>query len=324
MAAATSCAGMRRGNARMHRAPAPPFGWKGILAAIVLVANGTGISHAATTVQLPNWVCAHPDAVFVDGFQPAQAITRLPSSGTGGSYPGSLSRDVIVPGMGTRTYHLRIPPAYAPDRPLPLVFALHGQAGSPAAAATAAQSVRTTWSSIADSGQFIVVAPVASGSGGSWIVPPPGPSDYDTFAAVIADVEAAYNIDRSRRIGWGFSAGGHVMHDLILNDYSAQVTIDTFAAYAVSAGVLAGLTCNSTASCNAAVGGASRHIPLDIHIGSTDPLLAQASSDRARFLNFGWNENTSLWYTQFSGGHVYSATHFAEIWTHLCPFQVLP
>lgn len=296
------------------------------LLATVVAANFT-VVIAATTNTLPSWVCAHPDAIFVDGFQPASAITRLPSNGSGGA-TGSISRVVSVPGYlgGSFTIYLHVPSTYSPSHPVPLVLALHGQAGSPAAAATAAQAVRNAWASIADSNGFIVIAPVATGSVGDWNLPPPNPSDYSIFAAAIADAEAAYNIDTSRRIGWGFSAGGHVMHDIIFNDFGAPVSIDTFAAYSVSAGDLQGLACQgqSASQCNAIVAGASRHIPIDIHVGNTDPLLPFATSDRNLFQANGWTLLSDLWFTTFAGGHTYATAQLGEIWSNLCPFQALP
>ncbi|MEO8011748.1 MAG: hypothetical protein ABI650_08910 [Dokdonella sp.] len=300
----------------------PPLSMRFFGALGLVVLSATAV-HATSTVRLPDWVCAHPDAMFVDGFQQANAVLRSPSNGSGGAI-GNVLRAVVVPGYGTRNVYLRVPPSYSPTRPMPLVFALHGQAGSAAAAQTAAQAVRNAWSTAADTNGFIIIAPVASGNSGGWIAPPPGPSDYDTFAAAIADVEAAYTIDRSRRIGWGFSAGGHVMHDLVLNAYSDEVTIDTFAAYSVSAGVFAGLACSSAASCNALVAGASRRIPVDIHVGGSDSLLPYATSDRNVFVANDWTLGTDLWFTTFPGGHSYAPAHLAEIWTNLCPFQALP
>jgi poly(3-hydroxybutyrate) depolymerase len=279
-------------------------------------------SLAATTATLPPWVCAHPDAIFVDGFQTAATVIRLPSNGSGGA-TGSVSRSVSVPGYGTHTIHLRVPASYSPTQPMPLVLALHGQAG-PGAANNAALSVRNTWSSIADANGFIVVAPVGTGASGGWIAPPPNPSDYSIMAAAIADVEAAYNIDQSRRIGWGFSAGGHVMHDIMLNDFGAPVSIDTFAAYSVSAGVLEGFACSNPTTCDALVATAARRIPLDIHVGNGDPLAPYALSDRDIFLANGWIANNDLWLNLFVGGHNFTAPQLGEVWAHLCKFQVLP
>ncbi len=289
--------------------------------ALVLVAQAAG---ATTTARLPDWVCVHPDSVFADAFEGAAAVVTLPSGGSGGTFPGSLTRSVAVPGFGTRTYYLHVPSSYAPGRAVPLVFALHGQSGSAASAPTAAQSVRSAWSSVAEAGGFIVVAPVATGSSGGWVAPPPGPSDYDTFAAVIADVEGAYSIDRSRRIGWGFSAGGHVMHDLVLNHYSTQVTIDTFAGYAVSAGAQQAFACGNASECNTLVAAASRRIPVSLHVGTGDSLQPYVAADRDRFAANGWVLGDTLWYATFAGGHVYASAQLAEAWQNLCPFQALP
>lgn len=302
----------------VHGSVSKRFGFAGLLLAVMLQS-----AQATTTVQLPDWVCEHPDAIFVNGFESATAIVSLPSNGSGGAI-GNVSRTVNVAGYGSHTVYLHVPPSNSPARPMPLVLALHGQAGSPSAANTAAQAVRNTWSAIADAEGFIVLAPVATGGSGGWIAPPPNPSDYSIFAAAIADAEAAYNIDRSRRIGWGFSAGGHVMHDIMYNDFGAPVSIDTFAAYAVSAGALEAFACPTPSACSTLVGTASRRIPVDIHVGSSDPLLPYATRDRDAFVANGWVLGNDLWFTVFSGGHTYSATHLGQVWGHLCPFQALP
>ncbi len=303
----------------MHRLPS-----RTILLALALVAASV---PAATTVQLPAWVCARPDALFIDGFQTAAAVTRLPSNGSGGAL-GPSTRTVTAAGYGTQSVYAYVPPNHSPTQPMPLVLALHGQAGSAAAADAQAQAVRNAWASVAATQGFIVIAPVGAGASGSWNVPdvPDEPSDYSIFAAAIADAEAAWNIDRSRRIGWGFSAGGHVMHDLVFNHYSTQVTIDSFAAYAVSAGTLAGLACAglSSAQCSTLVAAAPRPIPLDLHVGNGDPLVNAVLDDNDRLLANGWTDNVTLWLTLFVGNHVYSSTHAAQIWTNLCPFQALP
>lgn len=296
--------------------------WRLLCAGVVGVC--APVLFAATTVRLPDWVCAQPDALFVDGFQGAQPVVRQPSGGSGGAAPGGQSRTVAVAGYGSHTYHLYVPTRHASIRPMPVLLALHGAAGSPADAQLAAQWLRNDWSAAAEAGGFIVVAPAATGASGGWIVPPPYPGDYDVFEAVLADVEAAYDIDRSRRIGWGFSAGAHVMHDLAFNTYSAQIHIDTLAAYAVGAGAMQALACWSPASCSTMLAAASRRIPVSIHIGSSDPLEPYSSADRARLLANGWVEGDTLFYTPFVGGHEYSTAHLAQVWARLCPFQVLP
>ena len=294
-----------------------------VLWGVLLVTLPASHPASATSVGvLPAWVCAHPDALFVDGFQPTQSITRLPSNGSGGAV-GSISRSVSVPGYGTHTVYLSVPASYSPAHPVPLVLALHGQAG-PGQGDAAAQTARNTWAPVASANGFIVVAPVGTEALGGWVPPPPNPSDYDIFAAAIADAEAAYNIDRSRRIGWGFSAGGHVMYDIVFNDFGAPLSIDTFAAFAVSAGAMSSFACSSEAECNAIVAAAPRHIPIDIHVGNGDSLATPAIDDYNRFRDHGWVRYSDLWFTLFVGIHNYSTAQLGEIWTHLCPFQALP
>lgn len=283
-----------------------------------------GAASAATTVRLPSWVCEHPDALFIDGFSGAATRLRLPSSGDGGPSPGSFVRTVAVPGYGTRSYYLHVPAGYAQVKPVPMLLALHGAAGSSAAAHMAAEALRDDWRLAADAGGFLVAAPVAGGTSGGWIVPPPGPSDYDVFAALIADVEAAYDIDRSRRIGWGFSAGGHIMHDLVLNRFSSEVNIDGLAAVAVHAGAMQGLACTSPSQCGELVAAMPRRLPIAFLVGDGDPMWPYTQADHARLLANGWSNGVDAFWSPFVGGHAYTQAHLVAAWQLLCPFQVLP
>lgn len=301
---------------------------------------GLVIASPAAAVQtqtLPGWVCTHPDALFVSGFESADApLPHDPSGGTVATATGNLVRQVHVAGLGTGTqsYYLFVPSDYTPRHAWPLLLALDGVAPY-ADAASYAMTVRDTWSAVAQSGEFIVAAPVGHAIiyntgvpyAVSWLVPPSGlATDYDQFAAIRADLEGAYNIERTRIYGWGFSAGGHVMHDLAINTYSSAFNAATMAAYAVSAGNLAGLACAglSDTQCNQLLAALPRRIPLDIHIGNADPGYPQASADRDRFLAQGWIYGSNLRFTVFVGGHTYSATDLQQIWTHLCPNAVTP
>lgn len=283
-----------------------------------------GSASAATTARLPAWACDHPDALFVDGFAGATARQRLPSGGSGGPVPGSFVRTVTVPGYGTRSYYVHVPTGYAEVKPVPLLIALHGAAGSQAAAHSAAEGLRDDWRPSADAGSFLVVAPVAGGTSGGWIVPPPDPSDYDVIAAVIADVEAAYDVDQSRRIGWGFSAGGHVMHDLVFNQFSDEVNVDSFAAVAIHAGAMQALACQSTWQCEALVAAMPRRLPMAFVVGDGDPMQPYVQTDHARLLSHGWSNGVDAFWSMFGGGHTYAPAHLEQVWAWLCPFQVLP
>ncbi|MBB5208122.1 alpha/beta hydrolase family esterase [Chiayiivirga flava] len=290
----------------------------------VALAMSSAPAFAATTLRLPAHVCTSPFALFADGLEGDTAIVRDASNGSGGAV-GATTRVIAVPGIGNRSIHLHVPSQLDPARPAPLLVVLHGAAGSPAAADTAAQQLRTAWGAIGDDAGFITVAPVASGASGGWIAPP-GVSDYDVIAAAIADVEARYNVDRSRRHAWGFSAGGHVLHDLMLGPYFPALTEQDFAGYAVAAGALDALACAglSEPACGALLGGASRPIPLSLQVGTGDGLLPYVRDDRVRFLAAGWDEAATLRYVEFAGGHTYTAQQLAQTWQWLCPFQRLP
>jgi poly(3-hydroxybutyrate) depolymerase len=305
--------------------------------ALALCACAAGLhSAAATAVQtvfLPAWVCAHPDAIFANGFEAGPfAVPSDPSNGSGGAL-GSITRNVHVAGLGsgTQTYFLYVPDSYTPSKAWPLLLALHGVAPYPDSYAA---MTRDDWSTVANAGQFIVAAPVAHDvvdvSGTfvtTWLVPPTsGANDYDQFAAIRTDLENAYNIERTRVYGWGFSAGGHVMHDLGVTTQSSAFNASTMAAYGVSAGDLAGLACAglSNTECNQLLAAVPRKIPLDIHVGISDPNFGYAQSDHTRFVAQGWTSGQTIFYTTFVGGHEYTVTQLGEIWHNLCPNAVTP
>lgn len=222
------------------------------------------------------------------------------SGGTGGAYPGNQSRTITTTAAGSQTYYLYIPSSYNPSTPMPVLFGFHGAGGSGTAPA-AAQQVRNDWATVAAAGGFIVVAQAATGSGGGWVTS----TDVSILNDIITDVWAAYNVDTKRVYGWGFSAGGHLMHAIGLGNASF------FTAYGVSAGVLAALA-GSTAPASA-----TRKIPVDIHIGASDSLLPYAQQDKTQFTGSGWTLGTNLYYTEFSGGHTYTTAHLSEIWNNL-------
>lgn len=268
--------------------------------------NVTGTAAMAGSITLSFSVT--DGAGGVDGFTLAITITggtttppgTNPTNGSGGAYPGNQSRTINVSGLGSQTYYLYIPSNYNPSTPLPVLFAFHGSGGAGTAPA-AAQSVRTSWSSVANTEDFIVIAPAATGSSGGWLAG----NDTTILNDIINDSFSAYNIDQNRVYGWGFSAGGHYLHAIALSSSTF------FAAYSVSAGVLDVLAGAS------APASATRKIPVDIHIGTSDSLLPYAQTDRTRFINAGWTLNTNLYYTEFSGGHTYTTGHLSTIWNNI-------
>ncbi len=289
-----------------------------LMAAALLAA--TAMADAASTVRLPPSACASSGAIFSDGFESAAAIPHDPSNGSGGSFPGNVTRTVNVTTFGNRSYYVHLPPAYTPARAWPILLVLHGSTGSAAAAPAAAQQVRSDWSSWADSQGFIVMSLVGNQSQGGWGAPADGPE----LSATLADVVAAYNVEQSRIYLWGYSAGAHFAHGLALDN------TDYFAAYGVSAGSLEQYACTDNGSypptCAALLAGAQPKIPVDIHLGNSDPLYLSdgAGNDPTRFQNGGWVSGQNLFYTLFVGGHTYTVAQLGEIWNHLCPFALGP
>lgn len=269
-------------------------------------------AHAAQTRDLGVAACGAPAPapLFAHGFEDAATPWSRPSGGSGGTFPGNSLRTVFVPQTGAvRDYYVRVPPQYDATRAWPVVVALHG-AGGAGTAPTAANAVRSIWSASADANAFIVLAPIASGASGGW--DPAG----DTYAirAALADLESAYNVERSREYLWGYSAGGHFGHGLVLYDTGR------WAAYGVNAGVLQAYAGNE-APADAA---ASRRVPVSIRVGAVDSLLPFAQADRTRFTAAGWLEGQTLGYAEFPGGHVYGVADAAATWAFVCRYAVVP
>ncbi len=297
------------------------------------------LACAAQSVTLPAWVCAQPDAIFVSEFDGAETpVLHDPTLGSGG-ITGSTTRHVHVAGLGngTQRYYVHVPTKYDASHPIPLVLALHGTAPYNGQNGYAAD-VRDTWANVSEVGQFIVAAPIAddaidtNGDGSpdavSWLVPPTsGPNDYDLFNAVLADLAGAYNIDRMRLYGWGFSSGGHVMHALGLTSADVAFNNSSMAAYTSAAGALAGDLCagKSDAQCDLLVEAAPRKIPVSIVVGTSDsPTYGSAMSDYNRFSADGWTSGANVFFDTFSGGHTYSQADLQLAWNRLCPNAVTP
>jgi len=294
-----------------------------------LILNGLlCLSQALALPDVPS-LNQCPDIIFNSGYQ----NDSQPSNGTGGPFPGSFTAQVFVPQAGINaTYYLHVPASYQPSVATPLIVLWHGTAGNPANAQVYAQDMRDFWQPAADQYGFIVAAQVATGGTGSWL-----PGNAGTIlSAILDDMQQNYNIETTRIYGYGFSAGGHLMHALML-DHGALMRMDPaqpnsqfFAAYGVSAGVLGGFTCPHPPAghpdCDAVPLAASRRVPLFQSHGNSDPVvpLAYAQSDRVDFLNAGWLEGENYWLDIFPGGHTVLAGYPASYWQKLCTVTNLP
>jgi hypothetical protein len=278
-------------------------------AVLGLAALALACACPAATVTLGDEGCARvetrAETIDRDGFE--QALPTDPSLGSGGA-TGDLTLVIDLAGWPSSEIYLHVPPSYTPARTWPVVLALHGASGSHALAVQATTQLRTEWAALADQYGFIVIAPVGVGALGSWFQatsPDDQPSDYD----------------------WGFSAGGHVMHDLVVRGFTPALDAGHIAAYGVDAGVLQALACASLSApqCGAQrLAPMTRRVPLAIEIGKSDSLLSYARADRLQLLAKGWVQDDTLHYREFQGGHQYSSTELADVWSHLCHFGVTP
>jgi poly(3-hydroxybutyrate) depolymerase len=289
-------------------------------AGLALAALAFSAAASAGTVLLGEEGCRpvdQADPLFRDGYEP--------SVGT-----GDTSIFVNVAGWPSSEVYLHVPPTYVPERPMPVLLALHGAAGSHAAAVDATALLRSQWAGLADQYGFIVIAPVGVGSQGSWFAPTSAsdhPTDYDVFAAALDQVQASWNVDRSRIYGWGFSAGAHVMHDLAVRGFAPALDANHLAAYGVDAGALQALACGGLSSIVCGVerlAPMARRVPVAIEVGKSDPMLGYVRNDRTQFLGYGWASDVTFFYREFTGGHQYTVTELADVWTHICAFAVVP
>lgn len=243
----------------------------------------------------------NPDLVFKANFQQSSN----PSNGNRGPYPGAFNRTVVYNGT-IHTYYVAIPNNYHPRVASPMVISWHGAAGAGTSAVNA-KATRDFWQFAANANGFIIVAQTSTGqSAGGWVPR----VDIPILFEIMKDMDRYYNIDRNRIYGHGFSAGGHLMHGIMLT-YS-----EIFAAYAISAGVLetfAGLD---------APNNATRKIPLFVSIGTQDTtgpnLLNLSRQNHSVFNNAGWIDGVNYWIDEFNAGHQLDINLPQKAWDKLC------
>ena len=267
-----------------------------MLLLLVLSAFATEVRAQFALEDFDATLCGERESLFRAGMEAAEQGGAQPSGGSGG-IAGSSSASIDVADTG-RTHAVRIfaSPFLGPAQAVPLVIAMHGAAGSAAAAPGAADAIRNLWRTRIGNVGAVLLVPVASGAQGGWV---PG-WDTPALACAIAEVERRYNIDRRQRYLWGFSAGGHYGHALAL------ANSDRLAAYAVNAGALWTLACGqpgSPSDCAITLPTASRRIPVALRVGDTDPLASFVAGDETRLQTAGWTSGIDLSLTQFAGGH---------------------
>ncbi len=283
---------------------------KKILLLLLLFAN---CAHALTQVRAPAWRC-DSDRTLNSGFEDLEAVPpERPSFGSGGVFQSSTY--TIITSSGFVTYHSSVPPDYAGEA-LPLIIALHG-AGGPGTQAFAASNIRNAFEQIYGTNtRFLIAAPESSGSQGGWIPA----QDEIKIRAVIADMKLNYNVDLNRIYGWGYSAGGQIMHGMALRDPSFTAAYTGHATRLLPA----------TSSYGTPETFTSR-VPVLLTHGSNDSTVpyTTAQADRLRFLNAGWTEQTpetqgNFELVPFNLGHFYSTETIQRSWDWMCVHALLP
>lgn len=291
----------------------------GMLAGLVLPAV---LAAQTYTVRLPDAWCGGSDGLFADGFETGGVFSSDPSLGSGGAALGKVTGGFTSPSYGAQTYYLYLPPQYDPAQPAPLMVVLHGYAGSPFYASAAARTLRNAWITAADTYGFIIAAPVGNSPHGSWLVP----GDYETIDLMLGDLAQDYNIERNRISIWGFSAGGHVVWDMVLNGGSNASPLDaTNLAAMATSGANSQFACNNNpVTCGSRFAALQRKLPVDVHIGTNDPNYAWAADDQQRLLSSGWLAGDKLSFNIFVGGHTYTPAQVMQVGGFACRFAVQP
>lgn len=296
------------------------------LAFSALLAVSTVLHASPRTIVLPDSLCGGTDSIFADAFETGGTFASNPSLGTGGAWPGAQSRSFDGHDFGMQTYHAWLPVDYDPARAAPLMVVLHGAAGSPAQAAVQAQLLRDEWAAATTGLGYVILAPVANGPNGGWLAPPgPGEDDYDMIRYALDDALSAWNIERNRISLWGYSAGGHIAWDMVLNhdDYPrpSPLHAGNLASLATAAANSQFACYGNAATCIARFQALPRPLPVSMHIGTQDPGYAWAVADRDRMQALEW---PYLSFNVFSGGHGYQPAHLAAAAAFACRFAAAP
>lgn len=297
---------------------------------VLLALTMGSTAMASRTVRLPDYLCGGNDSIFADAYETGGVFSSDPSQGSGGGYPGSISRTFTFAPFGQQTYYLYVPARYQPGQAMPLMVVLEGYTGSHTASVQQAQVLRDDWIAAASAYGFIIAAPVNNTADGSWI-PADGTAqanDYDMIGAMIDDVAQAWNIERNRISVWGFSAGGSIAWDMLLNDgrfaQPTPLSAATLASMSIAAANSSFACSLDPTPCTTRFANLPRKVPVGIHIGTSDPNHAGAANDFQRLLSNGWQPGRDLDYEEFTGGHTFTLAHLQEVAGFACGFALDP
>jgi polyhydroxybutyrate depolymerase len=114
----------------------------------------------------------------------------------------------ITAGGKSRTYTLVVPEGYAPERPYPLVFALHGSGGTAAGVRAQMDLERHA------AGAAVFVYPQAIGGGWDLDAPSERNRDVALFDAILLELHGSLCLDPKRVFVTGFSNGAYMANQL--------------------------------------------------------------------------------------------------------------
>jgi len=132
-----------------------------------------------------------------------------------------VSQQLVTEPSTRREYWLYVPSGYSADRAWPLVITLHGTNFWDTGSAQIKE-----WKALAEEYGFIAVAPKLRGYSTQGILPVPHSwrmddlrEDEQFILALLDDLAGRYNLDRSKVLLTGFSAGGFPLYYVGLRNH---------------------------------------------------------------------------------------------------------
>jgi polyhydroxybutyrate depolymerase len=196
-------------------------------------------------------------AICLVGFLATNPYTACLNSAAGPPRPGTSARSLVSGGL-ERCYLLHVPPAYDPERPLPLIISLPGFLSNPHG-----QEFLTRWNDVADAENLLVAYPQGTSFPLRWNASTTfenSPVDDVQFIAdLITELSAMVPVDPAHIYVNGMSNGGS-MANRVACELADEVA---------AVGVVTGPPVEPPGGCSPA-----RPIPLIAFYGTDDPLVS--------------------------------------------------
>jgi predicted esterase len=286
--------------------------------------GGAGHLAAYEFQQLPRSACepvtTPSSVIFADGFESGVFATLPPVRASNGSGGSQFVNSVTLPYPATPNFpldaYIDASDAAGNSAPLPLVVAFHGAAG-PGNQQFAAADLQSTFSVVVSdpNAQFLFVAFTSAGANGGWTIN----DDLGRLRVVLDYMTANYNVDLNRIYGWGFSAGGQILHHYALASFTAPQT-PLFTAYTAHAGRLPSFFNGNQPESS------PLKFPVMLASSPTDSvaLYSGALNEQTRFINAGWANGQNFEFLTYDGGHTYAIAQMQAAWRFMCRHSLVP